>query len=621
MPGALTALLRSFDDVRYARDWQQWRALTDEAPPFLTPEFFSLTRPLAEGEAVVAEAWDAEKLVGVLPLSLEGRALYALRSDHTPRFDYWGKPEGLDAIWRGLLGDPRWDVMTLKEISAASPLVGRLRELAEGDGCKTAVHAAAPDLFLSLPSFESRMSGKFLANLRRCARKAGRVELERIHAPTRSDFQAALAIEAMAWKGAAGTSLDTDPRISHLYDTMTRLFGRRGRACLSFVRAGGERIALLLSVEDAHAIYALKIGYDPKRAAVSPGHLMVWMVAADAERRSLLALDFIGRKDSWKHKWTDQLHERVSIDVYRRSPRGVALHVLREVVKPRLPERMRDLRTPLRSGCQKADVLGDHSLFERAKGRVENGLGIRSGLRRLLASKPPAPRLGAESRFAEGRWVRVIDEERLRATLDAKSRLRGLVFVPVQWETCGRVYKVVKHVRRMKDDHGRMRSIADTVLLEGVTCAGRGPGPAGCGRHCSLMFRDDWLEPAKPPTRAPTPTFEGMRAHVRELDEIRAGLDLHGRRDGVTFLPEMEQHVGKRFHVASRLPQVYEYDRWLPPRGAVHILDGVHCSGTGIGSDGPCDRACALLWHEDWLILERDSKDAPAPREGEGAVG
>jgi CelD/BcsL family acetyltransferase involved in cellulose biosynthesis len=608
MPGALTASLRPFREVR-RRDWEQWRALTRGAPPFLAPEFFSLTRPLADGEPLVAEAWDEGALVGVLPLALDGRTLQALRSDHTPLFDYWGKVEGLDAIWRALLVDRRWDVMMLKGIPAASPLVGRLRDLAEREGCKIVVRPAAPDLFVSLPSFESRMSSKFLANLRRCARKAGGVELERIHAPTRADFATALTIEAMAWKGAAGTSIETDARVTHLYDTMTRLFGRRGRASLSFLRAGGERIALLLSVEDAHAIYALKIGYDPKHAAVSPGHLMVWMVAADAERRGLEAFDFVGREDSWKHKWTDELHENVSVVVYRRSARGIALHLLREQVKPRLPERMRDWRTPLRAGCQKGDLLGAHSIVERIKARVADGIGIRSGIHRLLSPAPaPSPRLGAESRFAAGSWVRVIDEERLRATLDAKSRLRGLVFVPTQWQTCGHVYKVESHVRRLKDDRGRMRAVSGTVLLEGVTCTGHGPEPAGCGRHCPLMFRDEWLEPAAAPTRAPPPAFDGMRAHVRDLDEIRAGLDLHGRRDGVTFLPEMGQHAGKRFHVASRLARISENDEWTVPRSAVYILDGLRCRGEGIGRCGPCDRGCALLWHEDWLSLEREPK-------------
>ncbi|MGO8999916.1 MAG: GNAT family N-acetyltransferase [Polyangiaceae bacterium] len=603
MPGALTAHIRPLVDVRHHDDWRLWRRLTDSAPPFLGPDFFLLTRPLAHGEPLVAEAWEGEELVGALPLSLERRSLLALRSDHTPLFDYWGKPEGIDAIWAELGRDRRWDVMMLARIPAASPLVRRFRELAARDGCKAVIRPASPDLFFALPAFESRMHPKFLTNLRRCERKAGGVELERIAVPTRSDFHAALAIEGMAWKGAAGTSIDHDPLVTHLYDAATRLYGRRGRASLNFLRAGGERIALLFSVEDAQTLYALKIGYDPRHAALSPGHLVVWKVAADAERRGLQVFDFGGREDAWKHKWTDLHHDRVTLVIYRRSPRGLALHALRELVKPRLPERMRDIHMPLRAGCQQVDLLGAHSLLERLKGGVERGVALERRLLRTPARSKRASVLGADSRFAPGSWVRVLDEDRLRATLDPEARLRGLRFTDAQREACGRVYRVERRVRRLRDDGGEMRPVSHVVQLEGVTCAS-GPESARCGRHCPLLFYDEWLEPSGPPSRHPPAPFDGIRAHVRELDEIRAGLDLHGRRDGVTFLAEMEPYVGKRFHVATRVTQVYEHGRWIPPRAAVYLLDGLHCSGAGVGGDGPCERACPLLWHGDWLLLE-----------------
>jgi hypothetical protein len=91
---------------------------------------------------------------------------------------------------------------------------------------------------------------------------------------------------------------------------------------------------------------------------------------------------------------------------------------------------------------------------------------------------------------------------------------------------------------------------------------------------------------------------------VRSVEEIRAGLDLRGRRGGLTFMPEMAQHAGKRFAIARQLTKVFEYDRWIAPRAPIYILRGAHCSGAVVGDNGPCDRACALMWHEDWLILE-----------------
>ncbi len=56
--------------------------------------------------------------------------------------------------------------------------------------------------------------------------------------------------------------------------------------------------------------------------------------------------------------------------------------------------------------------------------------------------------------------------------------------------------------------------------------------------------------------------------------------------------------------VANEITTVFEYDRWTKARASIYILDGAQCTGAVVGAKGPCDRACALLWHEDWLILE-----------------
>ncbi|MCX5744159.1 MAG: hypothetical protein NT062_16845 [Proteobacteria bacterium] len=92
-------------------------------------------------------------------------------------------------------------------------------------------------------------------------------------------------------------------------------------------------------------------------------------------------------------------------------------------------------------------------------------------------------------------------------------------------------------------------------------------------------------------------------ARVRDLDEIVAGLDLRGRRDGLTFMPEMRAYVGTRIAIASQLTRVYEHDHWVDPIAPIYILEHLHCTGAVHGERG-CDRACALLWHADWLMVE-----------------
>jgi hypothetical protein len=66
----------------------------------------------------------------------------------------------------------------------------------------------------------------------------------------------------------------------------------------------------------------------------------------------------------------------------------------------------------------------------------------------------------------------------------------------------------------------------------------------------------------------------------------------------------MARYAGRRFPIANKLTRVFEYDRWIETRAPVYILDGLHCAGEVLGDRGPCDRACSLMWHEDWLVLE-----------------
>ncbi len=251
------------------------------------------------------------------------------------------------------------------------------------------------------------------------------------------------------------------------------------------------------------------------------------------------------------------------------------------------------------SGCQRLNIIGTHTLLQRARGRIEDGLGIKTGIKRLL--RPPAarPHLGERARFREGQWLRVVDRERMKELLDERSRSRGLVFVPEQWGYCGGVYRVEKVVQRIVDDHGRFRPVSRTVLLAGVDCGGLS-GSAGCGRHCPLMFREEWLEPAEAPEGA---AASGPVEYVlvRSAEAIRATLDWQDKRDGLMFMPEMAAWTGQRMRVLRRVETVYEYDRYSAPPRPIYILAGASCCGSIYRAAGPCDRGCPILWHADWL--------------------
>jgi hypothetical protein len=228
---------------------------------------------------------------------------------------------------------------------------------------------------------------------------------------------------------------------------------------------------------------------------------------------------------------------------------------------------------------------------------------VRSRLRRAIAraDRPRSPaRLGAPSAFAPGEWVRVRPAGEVRATLDAHGTLRGLSFIEQQWIYCGGVFRVLGRVQRILDDYGHLRAVARTVTLEGPTCGGA-DGARGCGRLCPLMFRDEWLEAAAPPAADADAPLRFAR--VRSRREIAATLDASGRTDGLVFMPEMFEFAGARFPIAARVTHAFELDREAHVATPVYILYGLHCRGLVLGADGPCDRACRLLWHHRWLDL------------------
>jgi len=577
------AALVAFDSLRNGPEWRRWSELAKAAPPYLAPEFFATVRPLVEaGTPLVAEAWTADRMLGALPLVLAGDRLRGLRTEHSPGFDYCGDEGGIDAIWDSLRDDDRWNELVLEGLPADSPISRRLPELARRDGCPVSVRPDSRHPYFALAGFEAAMHPKFRANVQRCARKAGDLVLERILAPGAADLAQATRIEGLAWKQAAGTAIASDARVAHVYEELAR----RPEASLYFLRIKGERMATMFALEDAHTLFALKVGYDPAYAALSPGHLLVWKVAKDAEARGLAELNFVGREDEWKKRWTDRVHEHVAVTVYRRSARGLVRYALRDVIRPILPEPVRTTpHSPLPRHCQRADFVGNHALLDYVRGRLAHGFGIRSRLKR----RAPVGQ-GAPSQFPVGSWVRVV----------GGTTLRGLKFTTVQDATIGHVYKVERHVRRLRDDHGRYRAIDRTVLLEGVDC---GDPPLGCGRHCPMMYRDEWLEAAEAPHEA-QPVKKLPHARVKNLGEIHATLDLAGRRDGLTFLPEMAAFAGKRLPIVEKIDQVFELDRWIATSHPLYILGGAHCTGAVLGARGPCDRACALLWHQDWLVIE-----------------
>jgi hypothetical protein len=102
-----------------------------------------------------------------------------------------------------------------------------------------------------------------------------------------------------------------------------------------------------------------------------------------------------------------------------------------------------------------------------------------------------------------GEWVEVKSMEEILPTLDGYAKHRGLRFVPEMSDFCGRRFRVLKRVEKICiENTPDVRSIKDTVLLEGGVCLG---GGIGCDRACFHFWREVWLRRASAPELADRP--------------------------------------------------------------------------------------------------------------------
>lgn len=111
------------------------------------------------------------------------------------------------------------------------------------------------------------------------------------------------------------------------------------------------------------------------------------------------------------------------------------------------------------------------------------------------------------------------------------------------------------------------------------------------------------------------PLRRGDVVEVRPPDEILATLDGEATLDGVPFMPEMLEHVGRRFTVSRRVEKICDT---IATTGSRRMRDTVYledlrCNGSGHGG---CQAGCRIYWKEAWLRRVDDSGDTtPAAKE------
>ena len=81
-------------------------------------------------------------------------------------------------------------------------------------------------------------------------------------------------------------------------------------------------------------MYAVKGGFDPEFRSYGPGMLLTLRTLEQACAEGLRTYELLGADDAYKLRWTDEVRERFRLEVFPRSPAGVAGFLAQRYARP-----------------------------------------------------------------------------------------------------------------------------------------------------------------------------------------------------------------------------------------------------------------------------------------------
>ena len=301
-----------------ALDEARWNALLESSrlpSLFLTWQWqtewsraFAADRPL---QILTATAADGA-LAGILPLYQDAPGRWRILGgvDISDYLDVIAAAGREEEIWQALLqhraAQPvEW---ALHGIRAASPTATLLPALAPGLGLSAAVEREDRCPVLALPKtwdeYLARLSGKDRHELRR---KIRRLERELPGATARSHADGTGWDEAMTRfltlhrLSKVGKARFMDEQMERFFRAATAGLAAAGWARLWFLEHEGAAVAAFLCLEYAGSVGLYNSGFDPARAQLAPGIVLLAHVIRDAIERGFPVFDFLRGEEPYKY--------------------------------------------------------------------------------------------------------------------------------------------------------------------------------------------------------------------------------------------------------------------------------------------------------------------------------
>jgi len=315
--------------------WAQFPQAAES--PLLTAEWFAAGLATLHAHPSVVIVRRGDRPVALAPLAnatLAGVArleLIGARVLHEPTGFLFQDEAALNTLCATLvsLGKP----LVLQRLPAGGAELAALTRAARGRGRLLELSAAAAPVVRIEGAWEPYASG--LSSRRRQDYRRARRRLERegtvsvdIRRPTpetcASDVAEAMRVESAGWKQQRGSSLLDNAPMGAFFRAMSERLARQGCLRIAFLRLNGVAIATQICIEHAARWWVLKIGYDERWAAMSPGIQLMWDVMQHAFDSRLKSVELLGTAEEWLHIWTREEHAYRTLVFYPYGPHGMA---------------------------------------------------------------------------------------------------------------------------------------------------------------------------------------------------------------------------------------------------------------------------------------------------------
>jgi CelD/BcsL family acetyltransferase involved in cellulose biosynthesis len=301
-----------------------------------------------EGEDVVGLlalqiATERVARVPVRVLRLVGTGGDTSPDDLGPVLAAGGEEEVARALAEAVLRLPGWDVLHVHDLDPGSPFPAELAAAARRASCAHAAGRSERISFVALPATWDAWLGSLHRDRRYRVRKL-RKDLLAAHPDARffewrdaatldAGVDRLVALHRARWRERAVPHGFSSREYVAFHRAVMRACLARGRLGLYALELGGEIAAMFYMYRFRGVLYLMQTGFDPARARLKPGHVLLGWIIEQAIAEKLRVLDFLKGEHRYKDELASGERETVYLTAFRRTPGAWAFR-LRRVVLP-----------------------------------------------------------------------------------------------------------------------------------------------------------------------------------------------------------------------------------------------------------------------------------------------